>query len=107
MCQFVSGLGVGDTLFNFILKIMRVLCGFFKQQRRVQFEVADTLHTITAIFFGSKWSCLLLRVVLQDALSEVLKIYVLVMLKRFANNSKACLKGRNKELAVGGQLRCW
>ena len=31
-------------------------------------------HEITAILPGSKWSCLLLRTVLQDALSEVTKI---------------------------------
>ena len=37
---------------------------------RVQFEgcVADPLQTITAILSGSKWGCLLRRIVLQDAL---------------------------------------
>ena len=33
------------------------------------------LRTITAILFGSKWSCLLLCLVLQDTLSEVVKVY--------------------------------
>ena len=61
------------THFSFPRKILRVLYGHFEHQRRVQFEgcVAEPLQTITAILPGSKWSCLLLRIVLQDALSEV------------------------------------
>ena len=53
------------------------VCGYFEHQRRVQFEgcVAEPLQSITAILPGSKWSCLLLRVVLQDALNEVTKNY--------------------------------
>ena len=64
------------THFSFPMKILRVLCGYVEHQRRVQFEgcVAEPLRTITAILPGSKWSCLLLRIVLQDALSEVTKI---------------------------------
>ena len=56
--------------------ILRVLCGYFEHQRRVQFEgcVAEPLQTITATLRGSKRRCLLLRVVLQDTLSEVMKV---------------------------------
>ena len=65
------------THFSFLKKILRVLCGYFEHQRRVQFEgcVAEPLQTTTAILPGSKWSCLLLRFVLQDALSDVTKNY--------------------------------
>ena len=65
------------THFSFPRKILRVLCGFFEHQRRVQFEgcAAEPLTTITAILPGSKWSCLFFRIVLQDALSEVTKTY--------------------------------
>ena len=35
--------------------------------------VAEPLQTITVILPGSRWSCLHLRAVLQDALSEVTK----------------------------------
>ena len=65
------------THFSFPRRILRVLCGYFEHQRRVQFEgcAAEPLHSITAILPGSKWSCLLLRIVLQDAYSEVTKIY--------------------------------
>ena len=65
------------THFSFPRKILRVLCGYFKHQRRVQFEgcAAEPLTTIMAILPGSKWSCLLLRVVLPDALSEVTNLY--------------------------------
>ena len=53
--------------------ILRVLCGNFEHQWRVQFKgcVEEPLETTTAILPGSKWSCLLLRIVLQDAPSEV------------------------------------
>ena len=66
-----------STHFSFPRKILRVLCGYFEHQRRVQFEgcVAGPRRTITAILPGSKWSCLLLGIVLQDALSEVTTIY--------------------------------
>ena len=39
------------THFSFPRKILRVLCGYFEHQRRVQFEgcVAEPLRTITAI----------------------------------------------------------
>ena len=64
------------THFSFPRKILRMLCGYFEHQRRVQFEecVAEPPQTITAILPGSKWSCLLLSIVLQDAWSEVTKI---------------------------------
>ena len=63
------------THFSFPSKILRVLCRYFEHQRRGQFEgcVAEPLQTITAILPGSKLSTSL-RIVLQDALSEVTKI---------------------------------
>ena len=69
------------THVNVSRKILRVLCGYFEHQRSVQFEgcVAEPLQTITA----SKWSCLLLRTVLQDVLSEVTKIYPPLKLRVF------------------------
>ena len=65
------------THHSFPRKILWVLCGYSEHQRRVQFEgcAAEPLTTITAVWPGSKWSCLLLRIVLQDASSEVTKIY--------------------------------
>ena len=63
--------------FSFPRKIVRVLCGYFELQRRVQFagRATEPLQPITAILPGSKWSCLLPRIVLLDAPSEVRKIY--------------------------------
>ena len=57
------------THFNLPRKLLLVLCGYFEHQRRVQFEgrVAEPLQTIMAILPRSKWSCLLLRIVFQDA----------------------------------------
>ena len=68
---------VWATHFSFTRKILRVLCGYFEHQRRVQSEgcVAETFRVIRAILPGSKWSSLLWRIVRQDALSEVSKIY--------------------------------
>ena len=42
-------------------------------QRSVQF--AGCVAEPAAILFGSKWSCMLLCIVLQDALSEVMKVF--------------------------------
>ena len=63
------------TYFNFIRRTLRVLCGYFEHQRKIQFErcAAEPFQTITAILPGSIWSCLLLRIVLRDALSAVTK----------------------------------
>ena len=87
--------------FSFPRKILRVLCDYFEQQRRVQFEgcAAEPLTTITAILPGSKWSCLLLRIVLQDALSEVTKIYPPFKLRVFVDDITALLMGKNKVAA--------
>ena len=81
----------------------QVLCGFFEHQRRVQFDgcVAEPLKTITAILPGLKWSCLLLHIVLLDALSEVTKNYPSTPLKLrvFVDDIMALEKGRNQEVA--------
>ena len=70
----------GDAHFSFPRKNLLVLCGCFDHKRRVQFEgwVALPLTTITAFLPGSKWSCLFLRIVLQDAMSEDTKFYPLL-----------------------------
>ena len=87
--------------FSFQRKILRVLCGYLEHQRRVQFEgcVAKPLQTITAILPGSKWSCLLLRIVLQDALSEVTKFYPPLKLRVFEDDTTAPLIDRKKKVA--------
>ena len=89
------------THLSFPRKILRVLCGYFEHQRRVQFEgcAAEPLTTITAILPGSKWSCLLSRIVLQDALSEVTKTCPSLKLTVFADDITALVKGRIKEVA--------
>ena len=86
------------THFSFPRKILRVLCGYFEHQRRVQFEgcVAEPLQTVTAILPGSKWSCLLLRNVVQNALSEVTKFYPPLKLRVFVGDITALLKGKTK-----------
>ena len=67
----------------------------------MQFEgcAAEPLTTITAMLPGSKWSCLLLRIVLQDALSEVTNIYPSLKLRVFVDDVTALVKGRNKDVA--------
>ena len=57
-------------------------------------SAAEPLTTITAILPGSKWSCLLLRIVLQDALSEVTKIYPSRKLRVFEDDITALVKGK-------------
>ena len=82
---------VWKTHFSFTRKILRVLCNYFEHQSRVQFEgcAAEPLTTITAILPGSKWSCLLLHISLQDALSEVTKIYPSLKLRVFVDDITA------------------
>ena len=46
---------------------------------------------ITAILPGSKWSCFLLRTVLQDALSEVMKVNPLLKPKVFVDDKPTLL----------------
>ena len=60
----------------------------------MQFEgcAAEPLTTIAAILLGSKESCLLLRIVLQDALSEVTKIYPPLKLRVFVDDITAIVK---------------
>ena len=96
------------THFSFPRKILRVLCGYFEHQRRVQFEgcAAEPLATITAILPGSRWSCLLLRTVLQDALSEVTNIHPSLKLRVFVGDSTTLLKGKNlKQLTERAKKR--
>ena len=75
--QSPSLVWAGATHFNFPIKVLRVRCGYFEHQRRVQFEgcVSELLQTITAILPGSKGSRLLQRIVLRDALGDVTIIY--------------------------------
>ena len=73
---------------------------FRARAERVHFEgcVAEPLQTRTAILPASKWSCLLLRVVLQDAQSEVTQIYPPLKLRVFVGDIMTSMNGRNKEL---------
>ena len=89
------------THFSFPRKILRVLCGYFEHQRRAQFEgcAAERLTTITALLLGFKWICLLLRIVLQDALSEVTNIYTTLKLRVFVDDITALVTGKNQEVA--------
>ena len=89
------------THFSSPRKILRVFCGYFEHQRKVQFEgcAAEPLRTITVILSGSKWSCWLLRIVLQDVLSEAMNIYPPLTLRGFVDDITALVKGRNKEVA--------
>ena len=87
------------THFSFPRKILRVLCGYFEHQRRVQFEgcAAEPLLTITAILPGSKW--------MQEALSEVITIYLPLKLRVFVDDITVLVEGRNKEVAEMAQRR--
>ena len=82
-----------------------MLRGYFGHQRRVQFEgcVAEPFQSITAILPGSTWSCFVLRIALQDALSEVTKNYPSLKLRVFVDDITAFMNGRNKELVEMAQ----
>ena len=64
--------------FGFPQRVLRWLRGYFQPQRRVLFEVCvadDPLQTVAVDIPCSKWSVLLLSIVMQVAMSEVLKVY--------------------------------
>ena len=79
---------------------MRAFCGNFEHQRRVQFEgcVTEPSRTITTISPASKWS-VLRRIVVQDASSEVAKIYPPLKLRVFVDDITALLMEKNKVVA--------
>ena len=62
------------THFSFPRKVLRVLCGYLSTRGEFEGCAAEPLTTITAFLSGFKWSCLLLRMVLQDALNEVTQV---------------------------------
>ena len=86
--------------FGFPQRILTVLCHYFHHQGRVIIEgcVADPLQTITAILAGSGWSRLLLSIVLQDAVSEVLKVHPPSKLKVFVDDIRLNYWGKNEEV---------
>ena len=53
---------------------------------------------ITAILFESKRRCLLLRIVLQDALNEVTNIFPPLKMRVIVDDITTFMNGRNKEL---------
>ena len=72
---------------------------FSSTNRRVQSEgcVAEPLQTVSAILPGSRWSCSLLQIVLQDALSEVTQLYSPLKLRVFVDDITALLKAKTKK----------
>ena len=78
------GLGLGDA---------------FQLSKEDVAGAADPLTTITAILPGSEWSCSHLRIVLQDALSEVTKIYLSLKLRVFIDDITALVRGNIKQVS--------
>ena len=60
--------------------------------------MVEPLQTTTAILTGSKWSCLLFRIVWQHALSEVLQAYPPVKMQGCVDEIAVCVEGKNSEL---------
>ena len=87
-------------LFGSPQQMLGLSCVYFEYQRRVPFEgaVADPLQTITAILRGSKWSVLLLRMVMQEAMSEVLSVYPQFEMNVYVDDIKIHVWGENREL---------
>ena len=85
--------------FDFPQTVLRTLYLSFEHQRRVQFEgcVAEPLQTTTAIFPGSKWSVLLLRTVMQEAMSEVLNVYPQLMMKVYVDGTTIHVWDKNRK----------
>ena len=94
--QFSSCVGLGDALQlpkEDIAGATRVPCSLKYASRS-----RSRKSHITAVLPGSKWSWLLLRVVLRDALSEVMKVYPLLKLRVFVDFVTVFMEEKNKEL---------
>ena len=87
-------------LFGSPQQVLGLSSVYFEHQRRVPFEgaVADPLQTITAILRGSTWSVLLLRMVMQEAMSEVLSVYPQFEMNVCVDDIKIHVWGENREL---------
>ena len=82
------------THFSFPRKVLRVLCGY--SSTRGKYILKDTISAILPV---SKWSCFLLRIVLQHEMSAVTKTYHPLKLMVFVDDITALLKGVNREVA--------
>ena len=83
-------------------RILRVFCVYFQHQRRVLFEgcVGDPLQTPDAILPSTKWSVLVLRNVMQDAMSEVWKVYLAPEITSiFLRQKSSCLRNKSRRSA--------
>ena len=90
------------THISFPRKIFRVLSGYIEHWRRLQFEgcVAEPLKTITAILPGSKWSCLLLRILLQGVFVDHITALVKGVNREVAEAAKKVMKKLKEEIAA-------
>ena len=62
--------------FEFPPRVLRWLCGYFAHERRLfDNNLSEPMVTITAILPWSKWSVLLLRIVMQDAMRCVFYVF--------------------------------
>ena len=79
-----------------VQKILMVLCCSFEQHRRRQFERGPScqLQTTRAIARGAKSSCLLLRIVLHDEVTEPMNAHVDVQIQ--TEVSARSLQGTSK-----------
>ena len=77
-----------------------MVCLFVRKMfKRREGCAAEPPRTITAILSVSKWSLLLLRIVLQDLLSADTKICPSLILRVFVDDITALVKGTTKEMA--------
>ena len=75
--------------------------GFCSIKRRVQFDgcVADPVQTISAILPGSQRSVLLLRLVVQEAMNEVLNVNPRLKMKVHVGAIKIHVWGKHREFS--------
>ena len=86
--------GPGRCTSAFPRKMLRVLCGYFEHERG-ECSSKDVWRNCST---PSRPSCRDLRIVLQDAPSEITKICPSLKLRVFVDDIKALLMGRNQEL---------
>ena len=106
MSQPSCGLGLGDAL----LLPKKYLAGVLLLLRApeacaVRRMCGGAAHDHHGYVARVGWSCLLLRIILQDALGEVTKFYSSLKMRVFVDDITALVKGRNGDVVEMAQKR--
>ena len=79
--------GTSPRGFKFPQRLLIVLCGYCAHEKRSGYgdSFSEPLSTVAASLPGSKWSVLLLRIVMKDATTKVFEVYLELRLRVYVD----------------------